>query len=105
MTTPWPKWRIVQSSPKTPRRTTTSTQVKVRLISAAPSCAAVDFISIATGKYFRAGNNEQSVSCNNLEKETCRRGSRLTLAISHDLYAATPTRFPRYVWPATCQLE
>jgi hypothetical protein len=40
---------MVQSSPNTPKRTTTSTQLKLRLIAAAPSCVAVAFIPIATG--------------------------------------------------------
>ena len=46
-----------------------STQLKVRLISAAPSCVAVDFMAIATGNISERKQNQQPVSCDNLRKE------------------------------------
>src|ERR1700677_2423142 len=56
---PWPKWRIVQSSPKIPKRKTTSTQLKVRLMAATPSCGAVDFISIAISTFSERPPSDQ----------------------------------------------
>ena len=50
-----------------------STQLKVRLISAAPSCVAVDFIFDCDPHYFRAANNRQSDSCDNLRAKRYRR--------------------------------
>ncbi len=44
-----------------------STQVKVRLISAAPSCVAVNFISMATRNISERPMKEQSVSCDSFK--------------------------------------
>ena len=62
---PWPKWRIVQSKPEDTSRTTRSTQEKVRLISAVPSCVAVDFNG--NPKYFKPNQKEQPVSCDSFK--------------------------------------
>src|SRR6266403_4132064 len=45
---PFPKCKTVQENPKTPTRTTKSTQVKLRLISAASSWIEGNFIAMAT---------------------------------------------------------
>src|SRR5205823_3721494 len=98
ITIPWPKRKIVQSKPKTLKRTTTSTQLKVRLISAAPSCVDANFISPASGnisKPFRTNNRIQRVQ----RIQRIQRGQRIqrrqrvsSTASAERQYAVTPTR-------------
>src|SRR5262249_52473112 len=44
---PFPKCKTVQENPKTPTRTTRSTQVKLRLLAPASSCMEGNFIAMA----------------------------------------------------------
>src|SRR5262249_30179126 len=62
---PFPKCKTVQENPKTPTRTTKSTQVKLRLASPASSWMEGNFIAMAQ-EYFRVSFQQQSVSRNSL---------------------------------------
>ena len=64
---PFPKCKTVQENPKTPTRTTKSTQVKLRLISAASSWMEGNFIANGNPEYFRVSFQRQSVSCNSFD--------------------------------------